>query len=118
MRQFWLANKRRKKVALYPFDENGRVSFKIVGDGYEPMPEGFDPTKGTVSRAVAVCPLCGGTVEAKLTRQLFQEGKAGERMRCRIVTHKPGTRGKRYRVAKDTDLATFREVRGIPFGEE
>ncbi len=27
-----------------------------------------------------------------------------------VVTHKPGTRGKRYRVAKDTDLATFREA--------
>ena len=106
MRQFWLANKRRKKVALYPCVENGNVNFKIVGDGYEPMPDGFDPAKGTVSRAVAVCPVCGGTVEAKLTRQLFQEGKAGQRM-VAVVTHKPGTTGKRYRVATDADLAIF-----------
>ena len=109
MRQFWLAKKTKKKVALYPFGENGGIEFKIVGDGYEPMPEGFDPTKGTVSRAVAVCPLCGGTVEAKLTRQLFQEGKAGKRM-VAVVTHKPGTTGKRYRLATDADLAVFREA--------
>ena len=106
MRQFWLANKPKKKVSLYPFVENGEVSFKIVGGGYEPMPNGFDPKKGTVSRAVAVCPVCGGTVEAKLTRKLFQDGKAGERM-VAVVTHKQGTTGKRYRVATDADLAVF-----------
>lgn len=118
MRQFWLAKKAKKKVALYPVpssppacggNKGGRVNFKIVGDGYEPMPDDFDPTKGTVSRAVVVCPLCGGTVEAKLTRKLFQEGKAGERMGA-VVTHKPGTQGKRYRVATDTDLAAFSEA--------
>ena len=109
MRQFWLAKKAKKKVALYPYVENGAVNFKIAGDGYEPIPDGFDPTKGTVSRAVAVCPLCGGTVEAKLTRKLFQEGSAGERM-VAVVTHTPGTTGKRYRVATDADLAVFREA--------
>ena len=87
--QFWLAKKVKKKVALYPYVENGEVNFKIVGDGYEPMPEDFDPTKGTVSRAVVVCLACGGTVEAKLTRKLFQERKAGERL-VAVVTHTPG----------------------------
>ena len=106
MRQFWLAKKAKKKVVLYPYVENGAVNFKIVGDGYEPMPDGFDPTKGTVSRAVAVCPLCGGTVEAKLTQKLFQEGKAGERL-VAVVMHTPGITGKRYRVATDADLAIF-----------
>ena len=111
MRQFWLANKQqenkpRKKVALFPFCDNGTVTFKIVGDGYEPMPDGFDPTKGTVSRAVAVCPICGGMVESKLTKQLFQMGKAGERM-VAVVMHAPGVRGKRYRVATKKDLEIF-----------
>ena len=109
MRQFWLAKKEKKKVALYPYVENESVEFRIVGDGYEPMPDGFDPTKGTVSRAVAVCPVCGGPIEAKLTRKLFQEGSAGERM-VAVVTHKPGTTGKRYRVATDADLAIFQST--------
>lgn len=107
--QFWLAKKPKKKVALYPYAENGSIQFKVVGDGYEPMPDGFDPTKGTVSRAVAVCPLCGGTVEARLTRQLFQQGEAGQRL-IAVVTHKPGTRGKRYRVVTEDDLTVFREA--------
>ena len=109
MRQFWLAKKAKKKVALYPYVEDGRVEFKIVGDGYEPMPDDFDPTNGTVSRAVAVCPVCGSAIEAKLTRQLFQEGKAGERM-VAVITHKPGTTGKRYRVATEKDLVIFKEA--------
>ena len=109
MRQFWLAKKTKKKVALYPFDENGGVEFKIVGDGYQPMPEGFDPTKGTISRAVAVCPICGGTIEAKLTRKLFQEGKAGKRL-VAVVRHTPGTVGKRYRVAASDDLNLFQKA--------
>ncbi len=81
MRQFWLAKKAKKKVALYPFDENGRVSFKIVGDGYKPMPEGFDPTKGTVSRAVAVCPLCGHR-RSQVDAETISGGKGGTADGC------------------------------------
>ena len=116
MRQFWLAKKAKKKVALYPYVEDGRVEFKIVGDGYEPMPDDFDPTNGTVSRAVAVCPVCGSAVEAKMTRKLFQDGSAGQRM-VAVVTHTPGTTGKRYRVATDADLAVFREAEAYLAGK-
>ena len=107
--QFWLAKKAKKQIALYPYVENGKIEFRIVGDGYEPIPDGFNPTKGTISRAVAVCLLCGGTVEAGLTRKLFQEGKTGERM-VAVVTHTPGTKGKGYRVATENDLALYREA--------
>ena len=109
MRQYWLANKPKKKISLYPYVENGEVNFKIVGDGYEPMPDDFDPAKGSVSRAVAVCHVCRGTVEAKLTQRFFQEGKAGERM-VAVVTHRPNTTGKHYRVATDFDLGVFGTV--------
>ena len=109
MRQFWLARKNNKKVALYPYVEEKEVKFKIVGDGYEKMPDGFDPSKGTVSRAIATCPVCGYTVDDKTTRKLFQERKAGERM-VAVVLHKPGTTGKRYRLATKKDLEVFREA--------
>ena len=109
MKQFWLANKAKKKVALYPFVENGNIEFKIVGNGYEPMPDNFDPSAGSVSKSVAVCPLCGGTVAAKTTRKLFQESKTGQRL-VAIVMHKPETTGKRYRVATDDDYAVFRSA--------
>ncbi len=108
MKQFWLSNKPKKKVALYPYLKDGNVKFKIVGDGYEAKPDDFNPTKGTISRAVAIC-LCGTTIEAKITRKLFQEGKAGQRM-VAVIEQEPRTRNKRYRVTTDRDLEIFQEV--------
>ncbi len=109
IRQLWLVKKNNKKVALYPYVEGGEVRFKIVGTGYDPMPEGFDPSKGTVSRAIATCLVCGSTVDDKTTRKLFQEGKAGERM-VAVVLHKPGEQGKRYRLATEEDMEIFRKA--------
>ena len=106
MKQFWLSNKQKKRVAVHPYFADGNIKFRIVGDGYEPIPDNFNPSAGTVSRAVAVCSVCGGTVEANLTRQLFQERKAGERM-IAVVLHKSGTPGKRYRVTTEKDLKDF-----------
>ncbi|MEZ0343384.1 MAG: DUF1156 domain-containing protein [Caldimicrobium sp.] len=109
MRQFWLAKKSNKKVSLYPYVEGKEVKFKIVGDGYEKMPSGFNPEKGTVSRAIAVCSVCGSTVDDKTTRKLFQQGKAGQRL-VAVVLHKPRTQGKRYRLSTEKDLEIFREA--------
>ena len=106
MKQFWLSNKRKKRVAVHPYFEDGNIKFRIVGDGYEPIPDNFNPSAGTVSKAIAVCPVCGGTIEAKLTRQLFQNGKTGERL-VAVVIHKPDAQGKRYRAATDADLDIY-----------
>lgn len=109
MRQFWLVKKNKKKVALFPYVEKGQIKFKIVGDGHETMPENFDPEQGTIARAVATCPCCGSTIEAKTTRRLFQEGKSGERMTA-VVLHKSGAIGKKYRLATEADIQLFREA--------
>ena len=109
MRQFWLAKKSNRKVTLYPYTKGKEIKFKIVGDGYEKMPDDFDPSKGTVSKAIAVCPVCGSMIDANSTRKLFQEGKAGERM-VAVVLHRPGTSGKRYRIATSKDLEIFNEA--------
>jgi len=109
MRQFWLANKDKKKVTLFPYSEANRVKFRIVGDGYDKMPEKFNPEQGTVARAVATCLCCGSIVDAKTTRRLFQEGKSGELMTT-VVLHTPGTIGKKYRLATETDFALFRKA--------
>ena len=106
MRQFWLAKKEHIKVFLYPYVQGKTVEFKIVGTGYEEIPKDFDPEKGTVSRAIAVCPVCGSTVDDKTTRKLFQIGEAGQRM-VAVVLHKPGEKGKRYRLATNKDLEIF-----------
>lgn len=112
MGHFWLANKPRKKVALYPNVTEGRTVFRIVGDGYAPWPEGFDPKTGTVSRAVATCLVCGAVVDAKTTRRLLQKKTAGQQL-VAVVLHHPQRRGKTYRVATEADEAVYREVEGI-----
>jgi len=108
MRQFWLAKKDNKKVALKPFVKRGRIEFEIVGQSNE-FPKNFDPSKGTVSRAVARCLVCGSTVEANKTRKLFQEGKAGQRM-IAVVLHHPKRQGKTYRLATEKDLEIFKQA--------
>jgi len=109
MRQFWLAKKSNKKVALYPYVEGEEVKFKIVGDGYEKFPKNFDPSKGTVSRAIAECLVCGSMIEAKDVRKQFQEGKAGQKM-VAVVYTKSGKSGKFYRLATEKDMKIYKEA--------
>jgi len=108
MRQFWLAKKKNKRITLKPIVRNKRVEFEIVGQDNN-FPSDFDPAKGTVSRAIAQCPVCGGTIEANTTRKLFREGKSGQRM-VAVVLHKEGVSGKRYRVATKKDLDIYNEA--------
>jgi len=103
MRQFWLAKKKHKKVALKPFVNDGKVEFEIVEN-----PD-FDPVKGTVSRAIATCLVCGSTVDANTTRRLFREGKAEQRM-IAIILHHPKKKGKTYRIAIEKDLEVFKKA--------
>ncbi len=106
MRQFWLAKKSKKGVALFPHVVDGQVEFKVVGDGYGGWPKDFDPQKATVSRAIATCLACGTVIKADTTRRLFQEGNSGERM-IAVVSHHPDKGGKAYRVATKEDLLVF-----------
>ena len=90
MRSFWLAKTKKKKIALKPFVKNGKVEFEIIGQGSESQPN-FDPSKGTISKAVVECPKCHSTIPADITRKLFSEKKSGERL-IAIVTDHPKKR--------------------------
>ena len=88
---WWLAKKDKKKIALHPVSKGAGkpVEFEIVAQnikGYKPWPQDFDPEEGTVSRANVRCPACGGVIDDKTTRKLFQSGKAGERMIAVVYT--------------------------------
>jgi len=109
MRQFWLAKKPNKNVSLYPYVEGRVVKFKVVGTGYEKMPEDFDPSKGTVSRAIAECLVCGSIVEANDVRKQFREGKATQRM-VAVVSYKKGEKGKKYRIATEKDIEVYQKA--------
>ena len=109
MRQLWLSRKVTKNVALFPYASNGKVEFRVVGTGYDKMPEGFDPEKGTVSRAVIVCPMCKSTIDAHSLRALFTEGKSGQRL-VAIAFLEKGITGKKYRAATEIDQNIYREA--------
>jgi len=109
MRQFWLSKKKNKNVSLFPYIKDRKVFFRIKGDAYEKIPEEFDPAKGTVSRAIVICPVCGAVIDAKTTRKLFQEGKADQRM-IAVVLHHPKKQGKTYRISNEEDLEIFKEA--------
>ncbi len=108
MRQFWLAKKDNRKIALKPYVKDKRVEFEIVGQD-SPFPKDFDPEKGTVSRAIAKCLVCGSVADDKSVRSLFQEGKAGQRM-VAVVLSNPNGSGKRYRLATEKDLEAFKRA--------
>ena len=118
-RNWWLykgdyrrRNESSKKVMLIPDKTSGLVKFHIAGTDYGGVPRDFDPDGGTVSRAIATCLVCGSTVDAKTTRQLFQEGKSGQIMTA-VVLQKPGKMGKRFRTATEQDHKVFEAARRL-----
>lgn len=102
MRQFWLAKRDKKKVALRPSIEKGRIEFKIEKD-----PK-FNPSDGTVKGAIAKCLICGSTVDSKTTRKLFLKGKSRQRLIAVILRH-PENTGKTYRIANEEDIDLYLE---------
>jgi adenine-specific DNA methylase len=106
MRQFWLARKEDRKIALKMIvdKEKRRIDFKIVqGKDID-----FDPSKGTVRKAKVICPVCNSGVSDKELRKLFQEGKASQRMIV-VILHNPNG-GKIYRIATEDDMRKFQEA--------
>ena len=109
MHQFWLAKTARAKVALLPVVQNGRVEFDMVGSGHGPIPPDFDPAKGTISRAVATCPVCKSVVDDKTVRRLFHELESGLRI-VAVVLHAARTKRKKYRLPTEADVRVFRQA--------
>ncbi len=105
VRQWWLARRERKRVALKPLvdREAKRVDFQVVE-----VPEGEDwPDQGTVQRGNAVCPVCGATVDNAAIRQQGTSGRMGQRMLA-VVVATPG--GKYYRLPVEGDLIVYRKA--------
>ena len=123
MRQFWLAKKGNKKqIALRPITRGpGKlIEFEIIArgtqiygqEGYKPWIEEYNPSQGTIRSAVVTCPACGGVIDAKTTRHLFREGRAGERL-VAVVTVRRGSIGKFYRLPSDLDIQGYQEAQKL-----
>jgi putative DNA methylase len=106
-RQFWLARKAKKAVALMPCPDPAtkQVDFTIVGQG-APIPPHFDPAKGTVARGNAVCLVCHTSADEKYVKAEAQAGRMGHRL-VAVVTTRGRGQGRTYRIATNHDHAAF-----------
>jgi adenine-specific DNA methylase len=123
VRQWWLAKKDKKRIALKPLvdREARRVDFQVVE-----VPQGEDwPDQGTVQRGNAACLVCGTAIPASETQKQAKERRWGERLLA-VVLGSGEQNGKTYRVGTPEDIATFEQAkaklealkqRESPFGE-
>lgn len=104
IRQYWLARKDKKKVALQPIidRENKRIDFKVV-EG--PHVTG-DPAEATTSRGDTVCLNCHQIVKASYVHEAGRRGEMGERL-IAVVLEAEGPGGKTYREARSHDYEVF-----------
>ncbi len=111
IRQYWLANKENKRISLYPIVSGNDIKFDIVGTGYGQMPKGFNPAKGTISKGICTCLVCGSVIDNKVTAKLFRELKAGQRIIAVVLHGGKRSRDKKYRVAEEEDVRIFDGVK-------
>ena len=100
-----------RKIALYPSVKGNDLTFTLVGDS-KPIPKTFDPSIGTISRAIIQCPFCNHIIDATTTRNLFQNKKSGRRL-IAIVYQDKQKRRKQYRLPNKNDLESFEKSKNI-----
>ena len=102
IRQYWLARKDRKKVALQPVvDRAARtVDFTIV-EGADIQ---GDASEATTSRGDTRCLLCHQVVKADEIQKAGMAGQMGQ-MATAVVLEATGAGGKTYRAARAEDRA-------------
>lgn len=103
MKQFWLAKKNNRKIAIMPKIKSGNVEFEIVGQETE-IPEDFNPDEGTIKRSVGFCLSCKSTIDAKSMRKLFKEHKYSNRLIC-TVYNSPNK--KIYKIPINKDFEAY-----------
>ncbi|GIW28842.1 MAG: DNA methylase [Meiothermus sp.] len=103
VRQWWLAKKDKKRIALKPKVNTAAktIAFEVVSVGKsEEWPE-----EGTITRGSAVCPVCGSAVANDSIRQQGTEGRMGQRLLAVVLSTEKD--GKSYRTATPEDLRVF-----------
>ncbi len=94
IRQYWLARKLKKRVALEPVidREVGTVDFGVV-DGEDVT---GSPGQATTSRGDTRCLLCDQVVKGSEVRRLSRNGRLDATLTAVVLTNE-GTKGKSYR---------------------
>ena len=106
IRQYWLARKTNKRVALEPVvdRENQSVDFKVV----EGSNVTGNPGEATTSRGDTKCLLCGQVVKADQVKDAGQSGKMGAVLTAVVNGQDKG--GKSYRADRESDISVFHKA--------
>jgi len=102
MRQFWLARKKDRKVALKIIvnKEKKKIDFKIIQE----KDIDFDPSKGTVRKATVLCPICNTGIDDETIKRYAREGKISHRLVALVLRRHEG-KGKTYALPTQKDIA-------------
>ena len=116
IRQYWLARKAKKQVALRPVVDTarGRVDFSVI-EGQEIS---GNPADATTSRGDTKCLVCGQVSKAAYVHKVSQAGGMSARM-IAVVLAAAGKGGKRYRAPTERDREVFAkaESRAVELAE-
>ena len=109
LKQFWLANTKKRKIALLPTVKGNDIVFEIVGDGNAEIPPGIDPGKGTTSGGKVTCPACNYRMDGDRVKALFSQNKNSEKM-IAVISNTFAKPGKTYKIATNNDLCVFQNA--------
>ena len=106
MLQYWLAKTKSKQISLFPKIVKNQLTFQIIGNDKKAIPSDFDPSKGTVSKAIVICPVCHYTTDAHRLRELFNQGKSSRKLMA-VVYYDNKKKNKQYRLPEKKDYDSF-----------
>ena len=108
LKQFWLANTDKRKIALRPVISKKAVSFKIIHVGNKTNND-FTPRKSNIEDGKATCLVCDHRMTPAQVKSLFKTKKNSERLNI-VMTKNPGRSGKYYHIATQSDLDLFKKA--------
>jgi adenine-specific DNA methylase len=111
VRNWWLANKAKRKIALHPVvqDNSKKLFFEIINAELSTV--GFDPSQGTFSRGTFQCPVCNSISSNQILSRAAQAGELGEMPLAMI--YQDQNKQKDYRPLSEEDIRLFQEAQAV-----
>ncbi len=108
VRNWWLANKGKRKIALHPVvqPDSNKISFEVVSTDMSTAD--FDPARGTFSRGTIQCPVCNSVSSNQALSQTAQSGNIGEMPL--VVIYRDLNKQKYYRSVGEEDIRLFQKA--------
>ena len=107
LRQLWLCNKPRRKIALRMLLDQKRKQYRFEV-AYDREID-FDPDQGTMQRGQASCPFCSTLATSDYLQAQGCAGRLGQQLLA-VVCSDGRKAGKTYRPAENADIKRFSDA--------